>query len=261
MLLAHERIGTGTPLVLIHGLGSASTIWRPLIARLTTGFDVLTIDLPGHGRTPWMPGIDVDPAALAQHVLETMAAAGIPRAHLVGNSLGGWTALEMAAVAPDRVASVLALAPAGMRDAPLTQIDPHLIRNRRLARALRPFFPLMLRSRTLRGIGFAHNSPLWRTWDHQTCRDAAEAMANCPAYSPTLHATFGRVADCALRIPAAIPVRVIFGDTDNVLPASTSQSRAYLPAHATWEVWDRCGHAIQLDYPDRVAMAVREQTR
>jgi len=121
---------------------------------------------------------------------------GIAQAHLVGNSLGGWAALELAAAHPHRVRSILALAPAGMRDQPLNTLDPRLLRNRRLARAMRPLFPLMLRSKTLRGIGFAHNSPIWRSWDYQTCRDAAIAMAHAPGYFAGLTGTFGRVADC-----------------------------------------------------------------
>lgn len=263
MILAHERLGRrgGTPLLLVHGLGSASTIWRPLIARLQDEHDIITVDLPGHGRTPWAEQTPVSPPALADHVLNTIDGLGVEQVHLVGNSLGGWTSLELAAAHPERVASVIALAPAGMRNAPLDRVDPRIMRNRRLATAMRLFFPIMLRSASLRRIGFAHNSPIWRTWDYQTCRDAAMAMAKSPGYSQTLRATFGRVADCTRDIPDSIPVQVIFGDTDNVLPASTSQSREYLPSHATWEIWQDCGHAIQLDYPDRVADLIKASTR
>lgn len=261
MILTHHRAGAGQTVVLIHGLGSAATIWKPLISRLEGEFDLLALDLPGHGKSPWDSTIAVDPASLAAHVHETVTGLGISDAHYVGNSLGGWTILELAAAHPESVRSILALAPAGMRDEPLRSIDPRLMRNRRMARAMRPLFPLMLRSQPLRAIGFAHNSPIWREWDYQTCRDAAMAMADSPGYRDTLHATFGRVAEATATIPSNIPLRVIFGDTDNVLPPSTSQSRAYLPGHATWEIWSRCGHAIQLDYPDRVAEAIREMAR
>jgi pimeloyl-ACP methyl ester carboxylesterase len=261
MILAHERIGSGEPLLLVHGLGSAATIWKPLLPLISDTYEVITVDLPGHGHTRWIPGTPMDPASLARHVAETLDAIGVERVHAVGNSLGGWTVLELAAAAPTRIRSVVGLAPAGMRDQPLTSRDRNLTANRRLARLLRPTFPILLRSERLRSIGFAQNSPIWRTWSYEACRDAAWAMASAQGYDDALTGTFGRVAECAKRIPGDIPLRVIFGDTDNVLPASTSQSRAYLPAHGTWEIWERCGHAIQLDYPDRVATAIRAVCR
>ena len=260
MLLTYDRAGNGPPLVLIHGLGSARTVWKPIAPTLVKSFDVITVDLPGHGRTPWVRGTTMTPPAMAGYVLETLDACGIDRAHLVGNSLGGWVALELAAAAPDRVRSVTALAPAGMRDAPATRIKLSFKLNRYLAMASRPVLPLLLSSARLRGLGLAHNSPVWRTWAIETCREAAEAMAGAAGFDDALEGTLGRVASCAMTIPASIPVAVVFGDTDNVLPARTSQSRRYLPAHGRWLDWERCGHAIQLDYPDRVVELVREVT-
>jgi pimeloyl-ACP methyl ester carboxylesterase len=258
VLLTYDRAGSGPPLVLIHGLGSARTVWKPILPALARDFDVIAVDLPGHGRTAWVNGTPMTPPDLAASVLETLDAIGVSRAHLVGNSLGGWTALELAAAAPERVASVVALAPAGMRDKPATAVKLSFKINRYLAVATRPLLPVMLQSEWLRAIGLARNSPVWKTWAIETCRDAAEAMAGAAGFNDALAGTIGRMASCAARIPASIPVTVVFGDTDNVLPATTSQSRRHLPAHGRWLDWERCGHAIQLDYPDRVVALVRE---
>ena len=258
MLLRYDRAGHGPPLVLIHGLGSARTVWKPITPALASSFDVVAVDLPGHGRTPWVADTPMTPSALAAHVVETLDACRIERAHLLGNSLGGWTALEIAAAAPERVLSVTALAPAGMRDRPATRVRLSFKVNRYLAVATRPVLPLVLSSAWLRGLGLARNSPVWRTWTIETCRDAAEAMAHATGFDAALAGTIGRVASCTAAIPASIPVTVVFGDTDRILPARTSQSRRYLPAHGRWLDWKRCGHAIQLDYPDRVVELVRE---
>jgi pimeloyl-ACP methyl ester carboxylesterase len=260
VLLTFDRSGAGEPLVLIHGLGSARTVWKLIAPSLAEAFDVIAVDLPGHGGTAWIEGTAMDPRSLAGHVVETLDACGVGRAHLVGNSLGGWTALELAAAHPDRVESVTALAPAGMRDQPLARISLAFKLNRYLAVATRPLLPLLLPYQALRAIGFARNSPIWKTWTVETCRDAALAMAGCPGYPAALDAMVGRVADCAGRVPSEIPVTVVFGDTDTVLPADTSQSRRHLPPHARWVDWERCGHAIQLDYPERVVTLVREVT-
>jgi pimeloyl-ACP methyl ester carboxylesterase len=256
--LAYERHGAGEPLVLVHGLGSARTVWALVIPALAADFDVIAVDLPGHGQTPWIPGTPMHPAALAEAVVRTLDAQQVGRAHLVGNSLGGWVTLELAAARSDRVASVTALAPAGLRDEPLTHIGPAFRMNRYVSVVLRPLLPVLLPSRHARRLGFALNSPVWDTWSIRTCRDAAEAMATSRGYDPALDATLGRIADCASRIPASIPLSVVFGDTDRILPPSTSQSRRHLPPHARWHDWERCGHAIQLDHPDRVVALIRE---
>lgn len=253
MILNFSRTGRGIPLVLIHGLGSANTIWKPLIPFLVNDFDIIAVDLPGHGITPFPRDTKMTPRNLAEHVRETLDSVGVSQAHLVGNSLGGWTAMEFAAAFPDRTLSVTGLAPAGMRERALTRSDWRLKANRRLARAVRPFIPLMVSLEPLRAVGFARNSPIWRSWSKEVCQDAARAMAFAPGYDAALSGTFHHVADCTLQIPERIPVTIVFGDTDNTLPAHTSQTRRYLPEHGTWITWEQCGHAIQLDYPERVA--------
>ncbi|MBA2540553.1 MAG: alpha/beta fold hydrolase, partial [Deltaproteobacteria bacterium] len=133
VVLSHDRRGAGEPLVLIHGLGSARTVWSLVTPELAKKFDVLAVDLPGHGQTPWTAGTAMDPRALADSVRATLDALNVKRAHLVGNSLGGWVSLELAAAYPDRVASVTALAPAGMRDKALERISLGFRVNRYLA--------------------------------------------------------------------------------------------------------------------------------
>lgn len=260
MTLSYDRAGAGEPLVLIHGLGSARTVWKLVTPALAKRFDVVTVDLPGHGRTPWVAGTAMDPRALADSVRATLDTLGIPRAHVVGNSLGGWTALELAAAYPDRIGSVIALAPAGMRDRPLAKITLGYRINRYLAVGFRPVMPVMLKYERLRAIGFARNSPIWKQWSIETCRDAADAIATSQGYDAALAALVGRVASCAAKIPESIPLTVVFGDTDTILPPSTSQSRRHLPPHGRWLEWERCGHAIQLDYPDRVVALIEEIT-
>ncbi len=260
MILAYERSGSGDPLVLIHGLGSARTTWSLIEPALAKSFDVITVDLPGHGKTPWKPGTPMDPRSLAEHVRETLDAIHVERVHAVGNSLGGWTAIELAASQPERIRSVTALAPAGMRDKPLERAGFLFKLNRYLAVGLRPLLPALLPNKRLRQIGFARNSPVWETWSLDTCRAAAEAMATSKGYRAALDGTLRRVADRMRGIPASIPLTIVFGDTDTVLPPKTSQSRRYMPTHGRWLEWERCGHAIQLDYPERVVDLVKEVT-
>jgi pimeloyl-ACP methyl ester carboxylesterase len=106
-----HREGSGTPIVLLHGLNGSWRTWRPVIPLLARNHEVIALTLAGHrGATPIPPGpVGID--ALADDMESRLDAAGIKRAHLVGNSLGGWLALELAQ--RGRGTSVVAFAPAG----------------------------------------------------------------------------------------------------------------------------------------------------
>ncbi len=103
--------GTGTPLVLLHGLGSSRRAWDPVIPALARHFDVLAVDLPGFGGSaPMPPEAEPLPAALAAAVAGLLDDLGIAAPHIAGNSLGGWVALELASIRP--AASLTLLSPA-----------------------------------------------------------------------------------------------------------------------------------------------------
>src|ERR671917_131800 len=114
MGLDHHRGGYGAPPLLIHGIGHT---WRgggPMLPLLGDRFDVLAVDLPGFGHSdPFPPGFDSTPEALADAVEDEMARAGFDRAHIAGNSLGGWIALELAR--RGRAETVTAISPAGLQ--------------------------------------------------------------------------------------------------------------------------------------------------
>jgi len=111
--LSSQRAGAGQPLLLLHGAGHRRQMWLPIIDRLADTFDVIALDLPGFGESaPLPPTQPPTPDHLADHLETVMGDAGWDTAHLVGNSLGGWLALELAA--RGRARSVTALMPAGL---------------------------------------------------------------------------------------------------------------------------------------------------
>src|ERR671924_996312 len=116
MGLDHHRGGSGEPLVLVHGIGHTWRGWRPMLPRLEERFEVLAVDLPGFGRSEPLPqGVESTPEALADAVEDEMARAGFDRAHIAGNSLGGWISFELAR--RGRAQTVTAIAPAGLQHA------------------------------------------------------------------------------------------------------------------------------------------------
>jgi pyruvate dehydrogenase E2 component (dihydrolipoamide acetyltransferase) len=105
--------GHGPDLVLIHGFGADRLSWAGNVAALLPVARVHALDLPGHGES----GPDVGSGTvteLASRVAETLTAQGIAKPHLLGHSLGGAIAMELAVAAPERVASLALIAPAGL---------------------------------------------------------------------------------------------------------------------------------------------------
>lgn len=103
--------GSGIPVVFGHGFFMDSTMFEGQVAALGERFRCLAIDARGHGQTQ-SPSESYDYWDLAADALAVMDAAGAARAHLVGHSQGGFTALRMALTAPERVASLTLIASA-----------------------------------------------------------------------------------------------------------------------------------------------------
>ncbi len=134
--LAFDDVGTGMPLVIMHGLLGAGRNWGSLAKRFAhEGFRVIVPDLRNHGRSPHHPIISYP--AMAEDVLRLLESLKISQAAVLGHSMGGKVAMAMALQQPDRVARLLALdvAPvayqghgfshyiAAMRSAPLASTD------------------------------------------------------------------------------------------------------------------------------------------
>ena len=98
----YEIHGQGPPLVFIGGLGVDLTVFEPFTALLARSFRVITFDNRGAGRTD-MPDIPYSIPMMAQDTVGLMDALGIARAHVVGVSMGGRIAIELAAGHPARV--------------------------------------------------------------------------------------------------------------------------------------------------------------
>jgi pimeloyl-ACP methyl ester carboxylesterase len=103
-------VGEGDPVVLLHGLGASKITWLPLLAPLAERHRVIVPDLPGHGESD-KPRREYTPRFYAGVVRHLMDAVGVERAGVIGNSLGGRIALELALRSPGRVAGLALLDP------------------------------------------------------------------------------------------------------------------------------------------------------
>lgn len=254
--LNHSISGSGEPLLLIHGMGSASSAWKQVTPSLERYFKVIAIDLPGHGDTPYIKGSPMDPQSMALNVLSEMSELGFESFHLCGNSLGGWISLEMASTDAARVKSLTALAPAGLWLNPYNVRYPATALARFLARNTRRFAPTALHFEAARRLGFWDVSPRWHEFTYELCLDATIAMSKADGYYPAWDGMLMKRFDGV--IPSEIPVTIIFGDSDRTLPATTCQERSVAPAHARWIVFPNTGHAPMWDSPNDVVAAIKE---
>ena len=102
-----RRYGDGEiKLVAIHGLGSASTAWDLVQPELQKHLEFITLDLPGHGDALMDADESMNPVNISKIILKELQAIGITKFHLIGNSLGGWIALEIGAKYPESVLSI-----------------------------------------------------------------------------------------------------------------------------------------------------------
>jgi pimeloyl-ACP methyl ester carboxylesterase len=214
-------------------------MWDPVLDRLAAERDVLALDLPGFGGSP--PLDHGSPAALAHAITGFLAARGIERPHVAGNSLGGWVALEMAAAG--RAASVTAIAPAGLWAEPLM---PKRSPVRAVARVLLPVLAPLLRTRAGRRVAFAGSAARPERIPPDAALHLVRAYATSPGFrdaNDTMRA--GRFTQLDR---LAMPVTLAWPDHDRLV----SRPRR-LPAGVRSVVLRGCGHLPTWDDPEQVA--------
>ena len=111
----YASLGTGDPLVLLHGRGGHLETFVRNVAELSQRFRAIAFDLLGHGMTDQAPDGRYEIDRLAAHFIAFLDALSLPRAHIVGQSLGGWVATWSALQAPGRVGRLALIEPAGLR--------------------------------------------------------------------------------------------------------------------------------------------------
>lgn len=248
-----RRYGTSEiKLVAIHGLGSASTAWDLVRPELEKKYEFITLDLPGHGDALLQANQSMNPATISKLILQELETIGINKFHLIGNSLGGWIALEMAADFPEHVLSVTGVAPAGLWLTPKTSRNGELAISRYLAKLTYRFANPISKIKFLRALGFKLVSPQWEKFSPETCAKAAIAMGSATGYYKLWDAFLGNRFD--KEISPSIPVTIIFGDTDYTLPAENSQEKSLAPAHAKWVNLPQSGHAPMWDQVEAVVV-------
>lgn len=102
------RAGSGAPVLFIHGVGMNAAIWQPQIERMAGSFDVIAIDMLGHGVSP-LPPQAPELADFARQAIRLLDHLGLKCVSVVGHSMGALVAQELALLAPERVSRIVSL--------------------------------------------------------------------------------------------------------------------------------------------------------
>ena len=250
MNLTHYRVGSGPPLLLLHGLGMGQVAWRPVVPLLAREREVVVLDLPGFGTSPQGPRTV---EGLAHAVAGFAAEHGLDRPHIAGNSLGGAIALQMGADGTAR--SVCAISPVGfISNREGTYARGVLATTRVVSLALRPAAPMLSRSAVLRTALSSHAaSRPWRIPPEDVV-EWTRNYASARAFWELLQALDGWRAP----VPSC-PVTVAWGSRDRLLITSRQAPRARRALPAARHVELRgCGHVPMWDDPVQVARAMLE---
>ena len=252
-----HRGGSGTPLVAIHGFTDTWRTWELVLPALERRHDVLAPTLPGHAGGPRLDGevtVDLLPSAVER----AMDEAGFETAHLVGNSLGGFVALQLAA--RGRARSVVAFAPAGgwaQGDPSLAETLGFFATMHDQVRKAAPHAEAIASSPGGRRSATAYLTTHYEHIPAGLIAHLMRGIAHCDAADALIQNALrsGYQLD-AERV--ACPVRVVWGTADQLLPWPRAAERYrtdWLP-HADWVELDGVGHYPQLDVPLETAQLI-----
>jgi 3-oxoadipate enol-lactonase len=241
--LAWERNGEGAPLLLIHGLGYARWGWEPVVEPLARSFDVILFDNRGIGESD-APAGPYTAADLAADALQVLDEAGVGRAHVLGTSLGGMVAQELALAAPERVDRLVLVSttPGGSEAFPMPEQTVKLMTS---GASLRQFVENALAPE-------ADDELVERILGHR------ERTAQ-PFEAWSAQAAAGATFDALDRIGAiAAPTLVLHGTEDAVVDSRNTALLALRIPDARVELFPGGGHLFFWEQPERFVKVVTE---
>ena len=263
---AFVRTGSGPALLLLHGLGADHTTWDRVVDQLARRYTVVAPDLLGHGESA-KPRADYTLGGYANGMRDLLTVLGIDNVTLVGHSFGGGVAMQFAYQFPERTERLILVGSGGLGP----EVTP-------VIRAITtPGFEHLMAPLTLPGVrhvAAAAMRALKRTGfkefrDFDEVAAIYETFREYDARSAIAHVTRavvdwrGQVVTMADRayLTEAMPLCVIWGEEDRVIPVSHAALAAELAPGARVEVIANAGHFPHKDHPERFVRIVNDFVR
>ncbi len=263
---AFVKAGSGPVLLLLHGLGCDHTTWEPVISSLARRYTVIAPDLLGHGSSD-KPRADYSVGGYANGMRDLLTVLGIDRVTVVGHSFGGGVAMQFAYQFPERTERLVLVAPGGLGP----EVTPAI-------RAITlPGFDQAMALLTLPGyrhltkaaLRVLSRSGLSATRDLDEVAEIVESFKDRRARAAIRHVVSavvdwrGQVVTMADRayLTQAMPMCVVWGGNDAVIPVGHARIAGELAPSATVEVIANAGHFPHKDHPQRFVKIVNDFVR
>lgn len=259
MKLAHTRTGSGEPVLLLHGITHRRQGWDHVVPLIAGEREAIAVDLPDHGDSPDLPPeYRGDIAPLSDAIESFCADEGLDRPHVVGNSLGGLIALDLAA--RGSVRSATALSPAGFWSVPErvyargVLAGAHAVLSRLSPERIQALLTSPVTRAALVGVLLAHPS---RIDPEVMTADLGGLTRPRASFAPML----AGLGTWAIPDPSPVPTTIGWGARDYLLPRwQAARLRRRLPDAAVY-LLPGCGHVPMADDPGLVADLILAATR
>ncbi|MGE0736410.1 MAG: alpha/beta fold hydrolase [Alphaproteobacteria bacterium] len=228
-----QRAGRGAPLLFLHGARGAEQ-WAPFMDALARDFDVIVPEHPGFGFSDMPDWLD-NMSDLAFYYLDFLQSLKLDGVHVVGTSLGGWLACEIATRSTQRIKTIQLVAPAGIHVKGLAKGDIFLWSPQETARNL--FFDQSMADKLL-AVQLPEDA-----LDRQMKNRLTMARLSWQPrlYNPDLHKWLHRIDR---------PVQIVWGDSDKVIPPDYGPAFQKLIPGSRLEIIPHCGHLPQIEKAD-----------
>ena len=263
---AYVKLGSGPALLLLHGLGCTHRTWLPVLDSLARRYTVIAPDLLGHGESD-KPRADYSVGGFANGMRDLLTVLGIDRATVVGHSFGGGVAMQFAYQFPERTERLVLVGSGGLG----TEVSAAI-----RAITTTGFYQVMglLTMPGLRQVGTAGLRALSRTGlkEFRDFDEVAEIYLSFrdPAARAAIRHVVRAVVDWQGQIVTmtdrayltdAMPMCVIWGDQDRVIPVSHATHAAGLAPKARIEIVPNAGHFPHKDHPERFVKILNDFVR
>ncbi len=259
--VGYRIAGQGPALVLIHGLTGSSTTWREVMPTLARRFTVVAPDLLGHGQSA-KPRGDYSLGAFASGVRDLLVALGLERATVVGHSLGGGIALQLAYQFPERCERLVLVSSGGLGK------EVHAILRAVSLPGSEVVLPLVLApqvQRLLASVAEAasrlgvrpsvRSAEIWRSYAGLTETQGRTAFVQ--TVRSVIDVTGQRVsARDRLYLAQEVPTLILWGDRDRIIPVAHAHATHESIAGSTLRVVEGAGHFLPFEAPAEFLEAV-----
>lgn len=263
---AFVKVGKGPVVLLLHGLGCDHTTWEPVIESLSRRYTVIAPDLLGHGQSD-KPRADYTLGGYANGMRDLLTVLGIEKVTVIGHSFGGGVAMQFAYQFPERTERLMLVASGGLGP----EVSPAI-------RAIStPGFHQVMGLLTLPGVRHAGIAGMrglarrpWKlTRDLDEVAEIYDTFKDPRARHAIRHVVRavvdwrGQIVTMADRayLTEAMPMSVVWGRDDRVIPVRHANTAARLAPNARVEVIPGAGHFPHKDHPLRFARIVHDFIR